>query len=152
MIRAIAPSDLDETLRVFRASCAASHAFLPEAFIAQSEQSMRERSLLAAETRVLDDGAIRGFLCRHGTFIEALFVDPAFQSRGLGKALLDHAKTESRTLCLSVFAKNLRAVRFYQRERFWATGLKDHRPTGETLVLLKWEESGAKAGGDDGHG
>ena len=69
----------------------------------------------------------------------ALFVDPRFQGRGLGKRLLDHAKAQSSLLRLSVFAQNPRAVKFYQREGFWATDVKGHGETEETIVLLRWE-------------
>jgi hypothetical protein len=40
---------------------------------------------------------------------------------------------------LSVFAQNPRAIKFYQREEFSALKLTEHRETGETIVLLKWE-------------
>ena len=100
---------------------------------------MRERTLLEFETHVLVDGGIRAFISQTQGFIDALFVDPPFQSRGLGKQLLDHAKAQTRLLRLSVFAQNPRAVRFYQREGFWATQVTEHRETAETIVLLKWE-------------
>jgi putative acetyltransferase len=130
---------MEETLRVFRASCVPSHSFLKPEFIRKSERTMRERTLLEFETEVLDDGGIRAFLCRKGNFIEALFVDPPFQQRGFGKQLLDYLKTQYSVIHLSVFAQNPRAIRFYQREAFWAVKLNQHHETGETIVLLKWE-------------
>jgi putative acetyltransferase len=130
---------MEETLRVFRAACIPSHPFLKPEFIQKSEQSMRDRTLLQFETDVVDDGGIRAFLCRKNSFIEALFVDPAFQQRGLGKRLLDHLKARSTVVHLTVFAENPRAIKFYQREEFWAVKVSEHRETGETIVLLKWE-------------
>lgn len=100
---------------------------------------MRARTLLEFETDVLVDGGVRAFLSRSRGFIDALFVDPQFQGMGYGKQLLDHAKAGSRVLQLSVFAQNPRAVKFYQREGFWATAVKEHRETGESIVFLKWE-------------
>ena len=130
---------MEEALRVFRASCIASHPFLKPEFIQKAEQRMRERSLLEFETDVLDDGGVRAFLCRTNSYIDALFVDPPYQKRGLGKALLDHAKAKSTVIHLSVFAQNPRALKFYQREEFWAVKLNEHHETGETVVQLKWE-------------
>ena len=100
---------------------------------------MRSRTLLGYETDVLDEGGIRAFVCRKESFLEALFVDPPFQSRGLGKQLLDHLKRQLKVIHLSVFAQNPRAIKFYQREQFWAVKVNEHRDTGETIVLLKWE-------------
>ena len=139
MIRRITSIDVDETLRVFRESCPESHPFLARSFIRKCEKLMRERTLLELETDVFVDGTIRGFISRGPSFIDALFVAPSFQCRGVGKQLLDHVKAQSSVLVLSVFAQNSRAVRFYQREGFWATAVKPHPKTGETIVALKWE-------------
>jgi putative acetyltransferase len=139
VIRPFEPRDMEETLRLFRDACAASHPFLAPAFIRAIERRMREHTLLEFETEVLDDGGVKAFLCRTGSFVDALFVDPPFQSRGLGKLLLDHLKARTRIAHLSVFAQNPRAIKFYQREEFWATKVIEHRQTGETIVLLQWK-------------
>ncbi|QJR13568.1 GNAT family N-acetyltransferase [Usitatibacter palustris] len=139
MIRRIEPKDVDETLRVFRDACTASHPFLKPEFIEATERKMRERTLFEFHTDVLDEGGIRALLCRNGWGVEALFVDPHFQSQGLGKRMLDHLKAQTNVVQLCVFAQNPRAIRFYQREEFYALKIIDHRETGESLVVLKWE-------------
>lgn len=143
LIRRITPDDVEEAIAVFRASCGASHAFLKPDFLDKTEKTMRERTLLRWDTYVIEDGGIRGFISVCGGFIDALFVDPRYQGRGYGKALIDHAKSGARALILSVFARNPRAVNFYQREEFWAVAVKEHRETGETIVLLQWQSKGA---------
>ena len=139
VVRSIDRADLDAVVGLWRASVAESHPFLSHEFLRETEKAMRERSLMEFETVVLDDGGIRAYLSRVGTFIDALFVDPPFQGRGLGKQLLDHAKSRSKVLELAAFSLNPRAVKFYQREGFWATTVKIHRETGESLVMLRWE-------------
>ena len=141
VIRRFEPADMEETLRVFRAACLPSHPFLKPEFIQKSERTMRDRTLLEFETDVVDDGGIRAFLCRKNAFIEALFVDPPSQQRGVGKRLLDHLKAQSSVVHLTVFAQNPRAIKFYQREDFFAVKVSEHCETGETIVLLKWEAS-----------
>jgi putative acetyltransferase len=138
VIRPFERPDMEETLRVFRASCELSHPFLQLAFIEKTEQRLRKRSLEASQTDVVDEGGIRAFVCRKGGLVEALFVDPPFQGQGIGKRLLDHLKSELPVICLSVFGRNARAIAFYQREEFWAVKVNEHRETGETTVLLKW--------------
>ena len=100
---------------------------------------MRERRLAELETAVLEDGGVRGFLCRKGPLVEALFVDPPYQGMGYGKQLLDHLKDRTSVAHLWVFAQNSRAIKFYHREEFWAVKLGEHRETGETNVHLRWE-------------
>lgn len=64
----------------------------------------------------------------------------ALPGRGLGKALLDHAKGLTRTLSLWTFEANRSARRFYERE-----GLKAVRRTdgdndeGLPDILYQWE-------------
>ncbi len=50
--------------------------------------------------------------------ITALYLAPPARNRGLGKALLDLAKTEAERLTLWTFQANHQAQRFYQREGF----------------------------------
>ena len=138
-VRSFIQEDLEAVVELWRVSVAESHPFLSRQFLRKTEKAMRERTLAEFETVVLDDGGIRAYLSRVGTFVDALFVDPPFQGRGLGKHLLDHAKSQTKLLELSAFALNPRAVTFYQREGFWATAVKTHRETGESIVMLRWE-------------
>lgn len=47
-----------------------------------------------------------------------IFVCHKEQSKGIGKQLLDFVKQSKNQLSLSVYQKNARAVKFYQREDF----------------------------------
>lgn len=135
---------MDAAIRLFRDACGSSHAFLSAGFLEANAARLRERTLLAFTTEVAEDDGICGFICHAEGFVEALFVHPQRQGRGIGRALIDHLKARHAALRLSVFAQNARAIRFYRREHFWAAGLKRHRETGEQLVMLhldaRWPE------------
>ncbi len=85
------------------------------------------------------------FLAQPGLYLEDLFVDPAFRSRGVGRALLAHlaAIAEARDcgrLEWSVLDWNVDAIAFY--EKLGARGLSDwtvHRITGDALMSLAAE-------------
>ena len=81
---------------------------------------------------------IQGFIGLSGEYIEGIFVSGKVQSRGIGKLLLDHAKGLKGSLRLSVYQKNARAVRFYQREGFeiHCEGLDES--TGEKEYAMTW--------------
>lgn len=67
------------------------------------------------------DGAVIGLaaLYEPESFLHSLFVDFAWQNRGIGKALLDIvAEAAEAPLSLKVEARNHDAVRFYHREGF----------------------------------
>ena len=58
-----------------------------------------------------------GFLALESETLENLYVDPDWQRRGVGKALLDHAKTRRpKGFTLFTFQTNGGARRFYERE------------------------------------
>ena len=63
-------------------------------------------------------GQVVGFLARDGAEVCALYLAPEACGLGLGKALLDQAKSASPRLTLWTFQANLAAQRFYLREGF----------------------------------
>lgn len=87
---------------------------------------------------VYDDGLVRGFLQMSCTEICKLYVDPFFQSRGVGSALIGYAVEEFHADHLWALEKNTRAVSFYQRHGFRLTGERTFEEgTTEYLVELK---------------
>lgn len=67
----------------------------------------------------LDGNRIVGFCERDasaGNNIGALYVVPEFRSLGIGKRLLDMAKTDCDDIVVWAYEKNVQARRFYRRE------------------------------------
>lgn len=65
-----------------------------------------------------DAGQIIGFIAREAADVHALFVMSKAQGKGVGTALLDHAKTQVDSLNLWTFQANTGAQRFYKRHAF----------------------------------
>ncbi len=87
---------------------------------------------------VFDDGLIKGFLQMDGTEICKLYVDPFFQSKGIGKELMEYAIRKFHANHLWALEKNIRAISFYQRHGFHGTGEKKlEEGTAEYLVRLE---------------
>ena len=76
-----------------------------------------------------------------GQQIEGLFVDEKSRSQGIGRALLDFAKRKYPVLTLQVYEKNLRAVRFYQREGFSVREKQVDEQMGEAEYVMGWTKS-----------
>jgi GNAT superfamily N-acetyltransferase len=67
------------------------------------------------------DGEAVAFMAISGDFIDQLFVDPGQQRNGLGKALLDHARTLSpEHLWLFTLQINTNGRAFYEKNGFRA--------------------------------
>lgn len=87
---------------------------------------------------VYDDGVVKGFVKIEGTYIARLFVEPVLQNASVGSRLLEYAVREHNADHLWALEKNTRAIRFYERHGFIATGeRKPEDGTAEYLVLLK---------------
>ncbi len=89
-------------------------------------------------TYVFDDGVVKGFIRINGDEIEKLFVEPVFQNKGVGSALLEHALRHTRARRLLVLEKNPGAIRLYERHGFSMT---EHRQrvddTDEFFIIME---------------
>lgn len=87
---------------------------------------------------VYDDGVIKGFIKIEGTYIARLFVEPVLQNGSIGSRLLEYAINEHNADYLWALQKNEKAIRFYERHGFKATGEKKLEDgTTEYLILMK---------------
>ena len=97
------------------------------------------RTVLVAEK----DGGIVGYLSMgEDGFMPALYLAPPARGRGVGKALLDHAKAlRPDGIELTVFEPNTEAQRFYAREGFRAItgGRVTDTDEGIPTLRLRWE-------------
>lgn len=93
---------------------------------------------------VYDDGVVKGFIKIEGTYIARLFVEPVLQNASIGSRLLEYAIKEHKADHLWALEKNVKAIRFYERYGFSATGeRKPEDGTAEFLILLRREEGKA---------
>ena len=94
---------------------------------------------------VFDDGVIRGFIEMNGTQLSKIYVDPFFQSQGVGDALIRYAIEEFGADNLWALEKNKRAISFYQNHGFQVTGRKRlEEDTTEYLVKIRKISFGQK--------
>lgn len=73
-------------------------------------------------------------------FIEGLFVDPKYRSKGIGKQLLDYVKLNHHILKLNVYVKNIRAVDFYKRNGFYINKNFVDELTSEKNYEMIWSK------------
>ena len=70
--------------------------------------------------------------------LEGIFIAKAARSKGIGKALLDYAKSRKPCLTLGVYQKNERALAFYQREQFVVHSEGIDEDTNEAEIQMHW--------------
>jgi putative acetyltransferase len=141
LIRSYRKTDLEEMVRIWYESSVTAHSFVPVSFWTSQKSAMKETYLPLAENFVFEEnGKLAGFISLVGERICALFIAPEMQGRGIGSALLEHAKTLRGRLSLKVYRENKRAFCFYKKCGFMATGEEVDEYTGCVQVLMEWEE------------
>ncbi|WP_200894530.1 acetyltransferase [Sphingomonas sp. SRS2] len=123
IIRPARPKDGMRAIEIWRGAVDATHGFLmPEDRAAIDEMLcafLPEAPLWLAVDQA--DRAV-GFMLLDGGHMEALFVDPLFHGRGVGRALVAHGLALHPAMTTDVNEQNGQAVRFYERMGFVATG------------------------------
>ena len=116
-----------------------AHCFIPPQYWKSNFDPVKEM-LPQAEVYVYEnDREIWGFIGLNGEYIEGIFVSGEMQSRGIGKRL-DFVKTKKTELRLNVYQKNMRAIRFYQREGFKILREGMDEATGEKDYEMTWRQ------------
>ena len=141
MIREFKIGDLKTIMEIWIRVNVEAHHFIPQSYW-QKNYEVVNRMLPDARIFVYeDDNTIRGFVGLKDDYIAGIFVDQEHQSQGIGQSLLNHIKANHSQLSLHVYKKNVRAVRFYQRESFTVLNEQIDENTGETELTMKWENT-----------
>jgi putative acetyltransferase len=140
MVRKFETQDLDAVMQIWLQANLDAHAFIPASFWEAHFEMVRDL-LPQAELYVHEDAGTRqidGFIGLTENHIEGIFVVKSARSKGIGKALLDYAKSRKPRLDLSVYQKNERALAFYQREQFTVQSEGIDEDTNEAELQMLW--------------
>ncbi len=138
MIRPYKETDLSELLEAWYSASLLGHPFLDEAFFQQERNKIREVYLPNAETWVFEqDGAVVGFIALIGNEVGALFVESKYHGRGIGRALMDHARSIRDFLELVMFKDNKVGRDFYEKCGFHQVDEHVDKETGFVQLRLR---------------
>ena len=140
MIRKLQDADIDRVADIWLDANLKAHSFISPQYWKGNFETVK-KMLPQAEVYVYEnDREIWGFIGLNGAYIEGIFVSGEMQSRGIGKRLLDFVKTKKTELRLNVYQKNMRAIRFYQREGFKILREGMDEATGEKDYEMTWRQ------------
>ena len=140
MIRKFETQDLGAVMQIWLEGNLDAHPFIPASFWEAHFEMVRDM-LPQAELYVHegeDTQQIDGFIGLTESHIEGVFVAKSARSKGIGKALLDYAKSRRPCLTLSVYQKNQRALAFYRREQFVVQSEGIDEDTNEAEIQMLW--------------
>lgn len=143
-VRKFQDVDLEEVMQIWLESNLQAHPFIDASYWENNYEAVKEMLPYADICVCIDKSTeqIVGFIGSSGQsneqYIEGIFVREAARSKGIGKQLLDDAKSKNTSLTLSVYEKNQRAIRFYSREGFQIQMENIDENTGEKEYLMGW--------------
>ena len=138
MIRKSTDDDMDEILAIWLNASIKAHDFIDAEYWRSQLDNMRNTYLPASETYVYESQAgLVGFYSLAGDTLAALFVSPAHQGQGIGRALLSHAKTLRRQLRLSVYKENAASCSFYLSQGFVVISEQPDEHTGHREYIMR---------------
>lgn len=139
MIRKLQEADINRVADIWLDTNMKAHNFISAQYWKDHFEAVKEMFPQAEVYVYEEENKIQGFIGLNDDYIEGIFVWSEAQSGGIGKQLLDFAKDLKKQLSLSVYQKNTRAIRFYQRENFKIQYETTEEHTGEKEYYMVWE-------------
>ena len=142
MIRTFRESDLSAIMKIWLDTNIKTHNFISEEYWTSNYDMVKE-ILPKAEIYVYEDDVtnlIDGFIGLTDCYIAGLFVKDTAQSKGIGKQLLDYAKSINSEMRLSVYQENVGAVHFYKREQFQIQSESVDDNTNAKELIMTWKK------------
>lgn len=139
MIRVFHMQDLDQIMKLWLDTNIGTHSFIHSEYWLSNydfvKNSMPNATIYVDE----EDHVMQGFIGLLDHMIAGIFVAQQFQSKGIGKKLLDTAKAHKSMLTLQVYKKNQKAIHFYLREDFVIKNERIDEETGEIEYCMTWQ-------------
>lgn len=138
IIRQATNADHPQLLNIWLRSVRATHHFLQESDIKALLPQLRDIYLPAVELWVTVDAedCPLGFIGLNENHVEMLFIEPDLRGKGIGRALLDHARSLRSQMSVDVNEQNPEAVGFYLHYGFVQTGRSPLDGEGRPFPLL----------------
>lgn len=138
IIRQATNADHPLLLNIWQRSVRATHHFLQESVIEELLPQLRDNYLPAVELWVAVDteDSPLGFIGLNENHVEMLFIEPDLRGKGIGRALLDHARSSRKQMSVDVNEQNPEAVGFYLHYGFVQTGRSPLDGEGRPFPLL----------------
>lgn len=139
MIRSFCNEDLFDVMKIWWESNLDAHSFISENYW-KSNFHIAEKLIKEAEIYVYEnESGVVGFIGLNDNYIAGLFVKKCKRSQGIGRQLLNFVKSIKKDLILTVYEKNMAAVRFYKREGFNIRELHMDEETQEKEYVMFYQ-------------
>ena len=120
MIRNLKNDDIDIVMELWKNSTIEAQNFISDSYWLENYDNVKNNYLPNSDTYVYEeDGEIKGFVSLiENIFIGGLFIRVDSQRKKIGSVILDFLKERNDKLQLTVYDKNVRAMKFYLKSGF----------------------------------
>lgn len=139
MIRDFRTTDIDRIMQLWLDTNILAHNFIDSRYWRDNFGAVKELMPKATIYVYEQNGEVQAFIGLMEGFVAGIFVSSDFQSKGMGKLLLDYSKGKLNELSLCVYKKNNGALNFYLREGFTISSEQVDENTGEIEFVMKWK-------------
>ncbi|MEG0076251.1 N-acetyltransferase [Anaerorhabdus sp.] len=138
MIRDFKIQDIDRIMELWLDTNRLAHDFINDEYWQKSYEPVKAMMPKATIYVYEEDKVIKGFVGLMDNYIAGIFIVQSYQSKGIGKQLLDYVKNKKTMLSLCVYKKNKQAIQFYLRENFKIIEERIEETTGEIEFNMNW--------------
>ncbi|VTS12269.1 N-acetyltransferase GCN5 [Streptococcus pseudoporcinus] len=138
VIRELDSSEVDRVAEIWLKMNKITHDYIDSSFWDKNLAEVRSQFLESEIYVAVDKQNICGFIGLTGEFVAGLFVETHYQSKGIGKQLLNTAKHYHTHLDLHVYSANQKAIKFYLSQGFEIDSVGVDASTNQKEYLLSW--------------
>ncbi|MCI6032816.1 N-acetyltransferase [Fusobacterium varium] len=140
MIRNLKNDDIDIVMELWKNSTIEAQNFISDSYWLENYDNVKNNYLPNSDTYVYEeDGEIKGFVSLiENIFIGGLFIRVDSQRKKIGSVILDFLKERNDKLQLTVYDKNVRAMKFYLKSGFKILNTEIDKKTREKEHLMEW--------------
>lgn len=140
MIRKFKKEDIDEVMEIWKNENIRTHNFISKEYWKNNYEYVKDILPNADIYVYIMNENIVGFIGVDNDYIEGIFVDINNQHNGIGTSLLNKIKEEKEKLNLSVYKKNINAIKFYKKNGFIITSEGIDKNTDEIEYTMTWKK------------
>lgn len=129
--------DAQRVYEVWKASVEATHHFLTEKDFEEISDQVIQYSQSASFFLAEEESRVIAFMGLSDSHIDSLFVDPNYFGTGVGKLLVNHAKSLYASLTVDVNEDNSGACMFYKKMGFKVIERSPTDSDGRPYPILK---------------
>lgn len=140
MIRKFENNDIKDVMEIWKNENIRTHNFISKEYWENSYRYVKDILPNVDIYVYISEEKIVGFIGLNNNYIEGIFVDTNNQHSGIGTSLLDKVKEYKNNLKLSVYKKNINAIKFYKKNNFIITSENIDKNTNEIEYTMTWNK------------